>query len=69
LGVLRPGGAEADDHQTLAVRLQYRRLEWQDVFNAVIAGTVLCLLPQVPPEMTGLALAPLLRCIRFRRTV
>ncbi|MFB7998809.1 hypothetical protein ACFC4G_39030 [Streptomyces sp. NPDC056002] len=51
------------------VRLQYRRLEWQDAFNTAIASAVLYLLPQVPPGFSGLALVPLLRCIRFRRTV
>ncbi|APY85574.1 hypothetical protein DCW30_25515 [Streptomyces alfalfae] len=51
------------------VRLQYRRPGWQDAYNAVIAGIVIYLLPQVPPEMTGLALLPLLRCLRFKRVV
>ncbi|MFF8932278.1 hypothetical protein ACF1AO_34000 [Streptomyces longwoodensis] len=51
------------------VGLEYRRPEWQDLFNTTIAGIALYLLPQVPPELTGLAVAPLLRCVRFRRTV
>lgn len=51
------------------VGLQYRRPEWQDGFNTLIAGAVILLLPQVPPEMTGLACLPLLRCIRYRRAV
>jgi hypothetical protein len=51
------------------VGLQYRRPDWQDGLDTTIAGIVLHLLPQVPPEMTSLALVPLLRCIRFRRTV
>ncbi|MFF9204304.1 hypothetical protein ACF1AE_21290 [Streptomyces sp. NPDC014986] len=51
------------------VGLQYRRPEWQDAFNTAVAGTVIYLLPQVPPGMTALALIPLLRCLRIRRTV
>ncbi|MFF8713081.1 hypothetical protein ACF07T_16855 [Streptomyces sp. NPDC015184] len=51
------------------VGLQYRRPEWQDAFNTAIAGAVLLLLPQAPPELIGLAAVPLLRCVRIRRTV